>query len=269
MERSGECEKEHEETRSLRSVVVAVVRKVFLLLITPEVRRKACIVFFLWGASSMIYFGVSLNSYNLSTNLYIYTFLCGLLEIPAYLLNWPASTTLGRKKTLVCLYLTCSVSISVLTALIMLLEEVPSWAKMVLSLSGKMAITSAYGLIWYYSTELFSTKYRSRVMGEANMCARMSSTFSPYINDIFGEVLVWGPSAVFSLASLAAAFIVTLLPETKNKIMAQGIDDQPEHVVKQHVPSRPQHDPPRTQYDPLRTQYDPLRTQYDPSTIQT
>ncbi|KAK3895966.1 hypothetical protein Pcinc_000350 [Petrolisthes cinctipes] len=76
-------EKEHEETRSLRSVVVAVVRKVFLLLITPE--------------------------------------------IPAYLFNWPASTKLGRKKTLECLYLTCSVSISVLTALIMLLEEGQCW----------------------------------------------------------------------------------------------------------------------------------------------
>ncbi|KAK3895986.1 hypothetical protein Pcinc_000370 [Petrolisthes cinctipes] len=72
----------------------------------------------------------------------------------------------------------------------------------------------------------------------------MSSTFSPYINDIFGEVLVWGPSAVFSLASLAAAFIVTLLPETKNKIMAQGIDDQPEHVMEQHDPPQPQYDPP-------------------------
>ncbi|KAK3886974.1 hypothetical protein Pcinc_008856 [Petrolisthes cinctipes] len=66
------------------------------------------------------------------------------------------------------------------------------------------------------------------------------------------------------LASLAAAFIVTLLPETKNKIMAQGIDDQPEHVVEQHDPTRTQHDPPRTQYDPPRTQHDPLRPQYDP-----
>ncbi|KAK3894464.1 hypothetical protein Pcinc_001811 [Petrolisthes cinctipes] len=76
-------EKEHEETRSLRSVVVAVVRKVFLLLMTPK--------------------------------------------IPAYLFNWPASTKLGRKKTLECLCLTCSVSISVLTALIMLLEEGQCW----------------------------------------------------------------------------------------------------------------------------------------------
>ncbi|KAK3886966.1 hypothetical protein Pcinc_008849 [Petrolisthes cinctipes] len=75
-----------------------------------------------------------------------------------------------------------------------------------------------------------------------------------------GEVLVWGPSAMFSLASLAAAFIVTLLPETKNKIMAQGIDDQPEHVVEQHDSPRTQHDPPRTQYDPPRTHYDPTTT---------
>ncbi|KAK3895949.1 hypothetical protein Pcinc_000333 [Petrolisthes cinctipes] len=147
-ERSGELEKEHGDTRSLRSVVLAVVRKVFLLLITPKVRQKACIVFFLWGATSIIYYGVSLNSYNLSTNLYMYTFLSGLLEIPAYLLLWLASTTLGRKRTLMCLYLSCSVSISVLTALIMLLEEVPSWAKMVLSLSGKMAITAAVRY-WY------------------------------------------------------------------------------------------------------------------------
>ncbi|KAK3878775.1 hypothetical protein Pcinc_016586 [Petrolisthes cinctipes] len=240
-ERSGVSEKEHEEIRSLRSLVVAVVRKVLLLFITPEVRRNACIVFFLWGASSMIYYGVSLNSYNLSTNLYIYTFLCGLLELPTYLLLWLASTTLGRKKTLVCLYLTCSISISFLTALIMLLEEVPSWAKMVLSLSGKTAITTAFNLIWYYSTELFSTKYRSR-----------------------GEALVWGPSAVFSLASLVAAFIVTLLPETKNMIMAQGNDNQPEHLMEQHVPSRSQHDPLRTQHDPPRSQYDPPRSQYDP-----
>ncbi|KAK4324105.1 hypothetical protein Pmani_005249 [Petrolisthes manimaculis] len=170
-ERSGLIEKEHEETRSLRSVVVAV--------------------------------------------------------IPSYLFNWPTTTILGRKKTLVCLYLICSISISILTALIMLLEEVPSWAKMVLSLGGKMAITAAFGLIWYYSTELFSTKYRARVIGEANMFGRLSSSCSPYINDIFGEELVWGPSALFSLTSLAAAFIVTLLPETKNKIMDQGIDDQP------------------------------------------
>lgn len=53
-----------------------------------------------------------------------------------------------------------------------------------------MAITAAYGLIWYYSVELFSTKYRSRVMGDANMFARLSSATAPFINDILvSEVL--------------------------------------------------------------------------------
>lgn len=64
-ERSDDRERECEETTSLQQLVVTVVQKVLLLVWTPKVRRKACIVFFLWSATGMIYYGVSLNSYNL------------------------------------------------------------------------------------------------------------------------------------------------------------------------------------------------------------
>ncbi|KAK3886407.1 hypothetical protein Pcinc_009440 [Petrolisthes cinctipes] len=67
------------------------------------------------------------------------------------------------------------------------------------------------------------------VLGMDSQLSPSQGTLTP--PSAWGEVLVWGPSAVFSLASLAAAFIVTLLPETKDKIMAQGID-QPEHVME-------------------------------------
>lgn len=61
---------------------------------------------------------------------------------------------------------------------------------MLLSLSGKMAITAAFILISYYTTEFFSTKYRARVMGDANMWARIGGVTSPYINDILvSEIL--------------------------------------------------------------------------------
>ncbi|KAK3895960.1 hypothetical protein Pcinc_000344 [Petrolisthes cinctipes] len=81
-----------------------------------------------------------------------------------------------------------------------------------------------------------------------------------------GEVLVWSLSAVFSLASLAAAFIVTLLPETKNKIMAQGIDDQPEHVMEQYDPTRTQYDPSTTHHEPSKTHHEPNTTPVRPTT---
>lgn len=42
-----------------------------------------------------------------------------------------------------------------------------------------------------------------------------------------GEVVVWAPSAVFSLVALVAAALVFLLPETRNKNMPQE-NDEPE-----------------------------------------
>ncbi|KAK3889221.1 hypothetical protein Pcinc_006791 [Petrolisthes cinctipes] len=88
------------------------------------------------------------------TNIYLYTFLGGLLEIPAYLLLWLATATLGRKKTFAILFLICGISISLLTTLMLLLQK------------------------------------------------------------------------VFSVGALVAAAVVFILPETTNKNMPQGIDEE-------------------------------------------
>lgn len=37
--------------------------------------------------------------------------------------------------------------------------------------------------------------------------------------------MVWGPSIVFSLVTLVAAFVVMFLPETNNKNLMQVVDD--------------------------------------------
>ncbi|KAK3888522.1 hypothetical protein Pcinc_007437 [Petrolisthes cinctipes] len=81
--------------------------------------------------SSSINYGISLNSYNLSTNIYLYTLLGGLLEIPAYFLLWLATTTLGRKKTFAVLFIICGFSISLLTALMLPIHEVFSLGSLV------------------------------------------------------------------------------------------------------------------------------------------
>lgn len=46
---------------------------------------------------------------------------------------------------------------------------------------------------------------------------------------------VWAPSALFSLVALVAALAVFLLPETTNKIMPQGIDEDDEDKRKIEV----------------------------------
>ncbi|KAK3893353.1 hypothetical protein Pcinc_002788 [Petrolisthes cinctipes] len=123
LEKAEKCERRESVGVSVRIRLGQVLRETFVLVLTPGLRLKAFIIFYLWITTSTIYYGVSLNSYNLSTNIYLYTFLGGLLEIPAYLLLWLATATLGRKKTFAILFLICGISISLLTTLMLLLQK--------------------------------------------------------------------------------------------------------------------------------------------------
>lgn len=46
------------------------------------------------------------------------------------------------------------------------------WLLITLSMVGKLAITSSYGVVYIFSAELFPTEVRSVGMGTSSMCAR-------------------------------------------------------------------------------------------------
>ncbi|MPC88884.1 Solute carrier family 22 member 16 [Portunus trituberculatus] len=62
---------------------------------------------------------------------------------------------------------------------------------MFLSLSGKVAITMGFHLIWLFTLELFPTKYRSLATSQASVCARVGSVSSPYLNDVLVRTHFW------------------------------------------------------------------------------
>ncbi|XP_050730784.1 uncharacterized protein LOC127005708 isoform X2 [Eriocheir sinensis] len=53
-----------------------------------------------------------------STDVYLHTFLVGLVEVPALLCLWPAITCLGRRRTLSFLLAVCATSMAAVTLLI-------------------------------------------------------------------------------------------------------------------------------------------------------
>ncbi|XP_071526276.1 solute carrier family 22 member 13-like [Panulirus ornatus] len=158
---------------------------------------------------------------------YIYIFFGGLMEVPSYLLLWPAIVFLGKVGTMSFLFLFSAISILLLTY-ILYLPEAPILAKIFLSLSGKMSITSANHLIKIFAVELFPTKYRSMAISQAKVFAKLGSICSPYIIDILGDVLVWVPSAVLGISSLVAAGLSCLLPETTGRNIQE--DEAPRQV---------------------------------------
>lgn len=193
------------------------IRYLLVLVTTPEFRLRAIICYICWFAVSMVYHGVSLNSGNLSADPYLYMFLGGMLEVPSYILLWPSIAYFGRKVSLISQYFFCGVSISLIAILMLTLKQVPVGILMFLSLFGKLFITATFHLLFVYTAELFPTKYRSLAVGECSMMARVGSMISPFINDILGDAVGWGPSALFAALSILAACLAVILPETKGR----------------------------------------------------
>ncbi|XP_063859590.1 organic cation transporter protein-like [Scylla paramamosain] len=202
--------------------VVSVTKKYLAVLRVRELRGRALIVFYCWFTASLVYYGISLNATNISADPYLYIFLGGLLELPSYFLLWPLMACLGRVKPLALLYLLCAIAILIMSSLIYFYPAAPIGLLMFLSLSGKVAITMGFHLIWLFTLELFPTKYRSLATSQASVCARVGSVSSPYLNDILGELVTWAPSAVFSILSLIAAVLSIILPETKGRALSEG-----------------------------------------------
>ncbi|XP_071529914.1 organic cation transporter protein-like [Panulirus ornatus] len=216
---------ERDETKgSYWKRVLGTVKWLLSMFLVPQLRRISIPVFFCWIASGMIYYGVALSATNLSADPYMFIFLGGLLELPAFFLAWIISAYVGRKRGLMLLYAICAVSIFSVLVMQVQFPQAPVWLRVLFSQSGKMAIATGFTLVWFYTIELYPTKFRSLGTGQASVCARIGSISSPYINDILGAAVVWAPSALFSSVSLATVGICFLLPETRNKTMPENLD---------------------------------------------
>ncbi|XP_071525292.1 organic cation transporter protein-like [Panulirus ornatus] len=227
MERQGSLKKGEMASsggNNFLSLVFSKLKHIIILCIIPQLRARTLVSMFCWLSAGMVYYGVSLNATNLSTDPYLYIFLGGLLEVPTYLLLWLALMFIGRKKSLVALYLVCGFFVILVMALMLLYAADAEGVRVFLSLVGKVAVTAAYQVIWMYTAELYPTEYRSLAVGEGNSWSRMGSTFSSFINDILGEHFIWAPSALFGLMSLVSAALTLLLPETRHCEMPESND---------------------------------------------
>nr|XP_045609876.1 solute carrier family 22 member 3-like [Procambarus clarkii] len=226
---NGKLEDWQEKQPTLLERAVRVLNSLTSLLRLKSLRQRTLIIFFCWFTAAMVYYGISLNAPTHSTDTYMYIFLGGVLEVPSYLLLWPTIVFLGRIKPLTFLYLFSAIVILLMSMFIIFIPQTPLGVMLLVSLSGKMAITAAFHLIWVVTAELFPTQYRSLAVGHASVVARIGSILSPYINDILGMLVVWAPAMVFGLMSLVAGGLCLLLPESKGRHLPEG--DHLEHSL--------------------------------------
>ncbi|KAM7383935.1 hypothetical protein PAMA_011339 [Pampus argenteus] len=122
---------------------------------TPQIRKRAIILFYIWFVNVLVYYGLSLGVSRLGTNLYLTQFVFGLVEIPArslVLFVLPCSRRLSQSSFLAVGGLAC-----------LLMLAVPADHPSVLSglaMVGKFGITASFSVIYVYTAEIFPTVLR-------------------------------------------------------------------------------------------------------------
>ncbi|XP_064103970.1 organic cation transporter protein-like [Macrobrachium nipponense] len=189
------------------------LRRIFVFVRTPVLRRVSLIMSFNWITCTMVYYGLSLNFGNFSADPYLYMFLGGLMELPSYTLIIPVVMRIGRKIPLIVFLASCGVAVLVL---LVLPGERNTWFFLTVVMVGKFLITSAYQVIYLYCSELYPTTLRTRGLGLTSMMGRLGAIVSPFINDKLGGYHWAIPSTIFGVLSMIAGTLTCLLPETNN-----------------------------------------------------
>jgi len=194
--------------------------KLFLL---PNMRKKTLICYYMWFSTATIYYGLTLNSNTLGTDLFT-TFCIGkLLEFPSITLVIFLLLKAGRRVTMMIFYTLGGLCLT-LTIFIPLNYFPYEWPILVLNLLGRISVINTLAVCYIYSAEVFPTVVRNIGLGSSSFWARIGPMIAPFIVDlkVYGDTV---PLAVFGVIALLAALLVTFMPETSNSRLPDTILD--------------------------------------------
>ncbi|CAG5130239.1 unnamed protein product [Candidula unifasciata] len=181
-------------------------------------------VWFNWLVNSFVFYGIALNSENLSGNPYLNFCLIGVVSIVAYVLCLLLVNRTGRRLSLISSM--CLAGLSCIVAGFLITEDDPVMKILVkvFVLLGKFSITASYSIIYLMAAELFPTVVRNIGMGVASMSARIGGIFAPFVLEL---KVVWGsyPLLVFGALSIIAGLLALFLPETSRQPLPQTLED--------------------------------------------
>ncbi|XP_049872645.1 organic cation transporter protein-like [Pectinophora gossypiella] len=210
---SGELKSEEKETQKgneksdsepikNRSLAAEVIRSKIIM-------SRVAVCSFVWITTTFTYYGLSINSVSLAGNMYINYILTALVEIPGYALSVLTLDRFGRKSSIMTAYIVCGLAL-------IALPFIPSdlhWIATSLNMLGKLCISMAFSSIYIYTSELFPTSARHRLLAVCSMIGRIGSIVAPQ-TPLLMQVWASLPYLIFGGMAVSAGLLMLLTPET-------------------------------------------------------
>ncbi|XP_042366401.1 solute carrier family 22 member 13-like [Plectropomus leopardus] len=174
-------------------------------------RKRAIIMSYVWFATSLLFYGLSLNVGNFGVDIYLTQFIFGAAELPARLGSLPLIQHFGRK---LCLAGTLLFGGAACLGILAIPKDLPVVVT-VIAVLGKFAATASFSIIYVYTAELYPTTLRQNGVGLNSMSARVAGILAPLIRllDVYHHTI---PMLIYGVIPIAAAGFSLLLPETLN-----------------------------------------------------
>lgn len=186
---------------------------------TPNLRKSTLNFMYNWFINSLVYYGLSLSTSDLGSNVYIAFFISGAVEIPAYFIGVPMmESRLGRRySTSLCELL------GGIACLMTIFLPLGVW-KTGIAMIGKFGISASFSLVYIYAAEVIPTPLRSVGVGVCSTAARVGGILSPLIL-LLDEVWQPLPLIIFGSSAIIGGLLVLLLPESRGKMLPETIEE--------------------------------------------
>ena len=168
---------------------------------------------FSWFTITIVYYGLSLATYDLGRSMYRNYLLVCLIEFPAHIIAIDICERFGRKK--------CVVSTLLAGGIIcVMLASIPSEGcanivRYFLGMFGKLSITICFDCICVWSIESYPTAIRSSGIGFMLVASGVGAATAPWLAGILKTVHESVPFILMSVLSFLAVGLLYYLPETK------------------------------------------------------
>ncbi|KAM3865961.1 solute carrier family 22 member 4-like [Diretmus argenteus] len=181
------------------------------LIRTTNMRNITILSIIIWASTSIVFYGLSFSTSNMSGNAYLNCFVSAAAEIVAYVATWLLINRAPRPTILSSTLLFCGVMLLI----IKLIPEDMHTMSQVLAFLGKLGVSAAYAFLFLFSSELLPTVVRNMGLGVASTAAQIGSIISPYVIyiGVYNKIL---PYIIFGVISILAALLSILLPDTRH-----------------------------------------------------
>uniref|UniRef100_A0A8C6RQM5 Solute carrier family 22 (organic cation transporter), member 16 n=1 Tax=Nannospalax galili TaxID=1026970 RepID=A0A8C6RQM5_NANGA len=178
-----------------------------------EITKMTLIIWLAWFMGCLGFYTFTLDSLLLEKHEYLHLFLLSAMEITTYFIVCILLEKVGRRNSLVFFLLSNSLICGVFMNNYVL--------KVVVFLAAKIAIGSAFELLYVYTAELYPTIVKCSAMGSSSMVSRISNIIVPFSGQ-FIKIWIFLPQFLVGILALLSRLLSLNLPETRDKLLTSS-----------------------------------------------